>query len=567
MTALESAIWEKGCLKGKYLLYLAKFMLTGKDEVMISGQKEVSAKKSKGTVVILGGGPNRIGQGIEFDYCCVHAALASREMGFEAVMVNCNPETVSTDYDISNRLYFEPMTVEDVLNIIEIEKPIGVIVQFGGQTPLNLAVGLEKEGVKLLGTSSDSIDRAEDRERFKQLIETLSLRQPPNATGFTYEQVQKIANKIGYPVLVRPSYVLGGRAMEIVYSDDELQNFMAKAIDVSPQRPVLIDKFLEEAVEVDVDAVCDGTDCVIGAVMEHIEEAGVHSGDSACVIPAQQLSKKVQDEIRSQTVKIAKALNVIGLLNIQYAVQNEQVYILEVNPRASRTAPFVSKAIGRSLAKIATQVMLGMSLKQIDFTEEIIPEHISVKEAVFPFARFEGIDTQLSPEMKSTGEVMGISSDFGIAFAKAQLAAGQYLPKDGNVFMSISEKNKNKDMLEAAKALDKMGFIIYATRGTSKWLGDNGIANKLLNKVSEGKPNVVDMIINNDVGLIINTPSGKTPRKDEVKIRSTAWLRCVPIVTTSPGAKAVVQAISSLRSSSAGVKTIQEYAAEIFEKS
>jgi carbamoyl-phosphate synthase large subunit len=526
-----------------------------------SKDKEVT--KPKGRVVILGGGPNRIGQGIEFDYCCVHAALAAREMGYEAIMVNCNPETVSTDYDISTRLYFEPMTTEDILNILEVEEPLGIIVQFGGQTPLNLSVPLEKEEVKILGTSSDSIDIAEDRRRFKVLIDELKLRQPPNDTGFDYPTVQKIANSIGYPVLVRPSYVLGGRAMEIVYSDEELNEFMAKAVDASPERPILIDKFLEDAVEVDVDAVCDGTDCVIGAVMEHIEEAGVHSGDSACVIPPQQLGKKVQDEIRRQTVMLAKALKVIGLINIQFAVQKNTVFILEVNPRASRTVPFVSKAIGLSLANIATQVILGRTLKEIGFTKEIVPKHISVKEAVFPFARFEGIDTQLSPEMKSTGEVMGISDEFGLAFAKAQIGAGQLLPTSGNVFMSITDRNKVASMAKVAKDLNELGFTIYATRGTSKWLDQNGISNKLLNKVSEGQPNVVDMIINKDVSLIINTPSGKTPRRDEVKIRSTAWLQCVPIVTTVPGAAAAVQAIRQLKQRSFAVKTIQEYAREL----
>lgn len=520
-------------------------------------------KMRKERVVILGGGPNRIGQGIEFDYCCVHAALAAKEMGYEAIMVNCNPETVSTDYDISTRLYFEPMTTEDVLNIIEVEQPIGAIVQFGGQTPLNLSVPLEKQGVKLLGTSSDSIDIAEDRERFKQLIESLGIKQPPNATGYDFPTVKKIANDIEYPVLVRPSYVLGGRAMEIVYSDDELEEYMTKAVVASPEKPVLIDKFLEDAIEVDVDAICDGTDCVIGAVMEHIEEAGVHSGDSACVIPAQILSKEITDSIREQTKKIAFALKVRGLLNIQFAVRGKDIFILEVNPRASRTVPFVSKAIGRSLAKVATQVMLGKTLKELDFTKEIIPEHISVKEAVFPFARFEGIDTQLSPEMKSTGEVMGIADDFGLAYAKAQLGAGQKLPKDGNVFISVSNNNKTQAMLKAAKKLVDIGFEIYATYGTSTWLDENGIKNNLIKKVTHGQPNVVDMMINEDIALIINTPSGKNPRKDEIRIRSTAWARSVPIVTTVPGAVAVAHAIETLKKEPISVKSIQEYAAEI----
>jgi carbamoyl-phosphate synthase large subunit len=529
----------------------------------MASDKDNKKKESKGRVVILGGGPNRIGQGIEFDYCCVHAALAAKEMGYEAIMVNCNPETVSTDYDISTRLYFEPMTSEDVLNIIEVENPIGTIVQFGGQTPLNLSVSLEKAGVKLLGTSSDSIDIAEDRERFKQLITKLNIKQPDNDTGYDYPTVQKIATRIGYPVLVRPSYVLGGRAMEIVYSDEELEEYMTKAVFVSPERPVLIDKFLEDAVEVDVDAICDGTDCVIGAVMEHIEEAGVHSGDSACVIPTQVLDKKITNQIREQTKRIAFALKVKGLLNIQFAVRLGEVYILEVNPRASRTVPFVSKAIGKSLAKVATQVILGKTLKELNYTEEIIPKHISVKEAVFPFARFEGIDTQLSPEMKSTGEVMGISDDFGVAFAKAQLGAGQKLPKEGNVFISISSANKTLAMVKVAKKLSELGFTIYATFGTSKWLDDAGIKNNFLKKITHGQPNVADMIINEEIHLIINTPSGKNPRKDEVKIRSTAWARNIPIVTTVPGAVAVAHAIDRLKNHSFTVKTIQEYAAEI----
>lgn len=526
-------------------------------------QKDKEIQDSKGRVVILGGGPNRIGQGIEFDYCCVHAALAAREMGFEAIMVNCNPETVSTDYDISTRLYFEPMTVEDILNIIEIENPLGVIVQFGGQTPLNLSVPLEKAGVKMLGTSSDSIDIAEDRKRFKKLLESLGLRQPPNDTGFSYEEVLKIAHKIGYPALVRPSYVLGGRAMEIVYSDEELKEFMLKAVDASPEKPVLIDKFLEDAIEVDVDAVCDGQDCTIGAVMEHIEEAGVHSGDSACVIPAQQLPQDVQKQIRDWTRKLAFGLNVNGLINIQYAVRENQLYILEVNPRGSRTVPFVSKAIGRSLAKIATQVILGKTLKEIDFTEEIIPKHISVKEAVFPFSRFEGIDTQLSPEMKSTGEVMGIADEFGLAFAKAQLGANQILPQQGNVFVSISDSNKKEAMMVVAQDLVKLGFTVYATMGTSQWLDGGGVKNNLIKKISHGRPNVLDMIINEDVHLIINTPSGKNPRMDEIKIRSTGWLHGVPIVTTVPGAKAAVKAIERMKNYSLEVKCIQEYAAEM----
>ena len=522
--------------------------------------RDRTARKQR--VVILGGGPNRIGQGIEFDYCCCHAAFALREMGYEAIMVNCNPETVSTDYDTSDKLYFEPMTVEDVLNIVREEEPAGVIVQFGGQTPLNLAVPLEKAGVKLLGTSSDSIDRAENRERFKQLLTELGLRQPENATGRSYEEIRALAQTIGYPVLVRPSYVLGGRAMVIVYDDGELREFMQKAVEASPEHPVLIDKFLENAIEVDVDAIADGERCVIGAVMEHIEHAGIHSGDSACVIPAHTLPKIVTDDIRRQTVALAKALDVVGLINIQYAVQDTVVYVLEVNPRASRTVPFVSKAIGLSLANLATRVMLGESLERLGFTEEIIPKHVSVKEAVFPFARFPGVDTQLTPEMKSTGEVMGLADTFGMAFAKSQIAAGQNLPLSGTAFLSIDDGHKGALILDVARTLRDEGFTFMATVGTSKFLAEHGIQNTPVFKVGEDRPNVVDHMINGEIQLVINTPSGKRARKDEVAIRHTAWKHGIPIVTTVQGALAAAQAIRSLRQSELTVKTLQEYAAE-----
>ena len=516
----------------------------------------------KERIVILGGGPNRIGQGIEFDYCCVHAAFAVREAGYEAIMVNCNPETVSTDYDTSDRLYFEPMTVEDVLHIIDVEKPRGVIVQFGGQTPLKLAVPLERADVKLLGTSSDSIDRAENRQRFELLVRELGLKQAPNGTGMSYDEVRGVAREIGFPVLVRPSYVLGGRAMEIVYDDDELRDYMGKAVLASPEHPVLVDKFLENAVELDVDVISDGTASVIGAVMEHIEHAGVHSGDSACVIPAYSLSGEILDTVRRQTHELARALNVVGLLNIQYAIYKDEVYVLEVNPRASRTIPFVSKAIGVSLANLATRVMLGESLDSLGFTREIIPEHVSVKEAVFPFTRFPGIDTQLTPEMRSTGEVMGLADSFGMAFAKSQIAAGQNLPKTGRVFFSINNENKGDVLINAARTLKEEGFEILATVGTSRFLGEHGVENELVKKVSEGRPNVVDMIINGDVHLVINTPSGKKPRRDEVRIRYSSWQHGVPIVTTIQGAFAAAQAIRTLRTQEIPVKTLQEYAEE-----
>ncbi len=514
-------------------------------------------------VMILGGGPNRIGQGIEFDYCCVHAAMAVREEGYEAIMVNCNPETVSTDYDTSDRLYFEPMTAEDVLNIVEAEKPYGVILQFGGQTPLNLSAELERNGVPLLGTSPRSIDLAEDRKRFKELLDELGLKQAPNGTAVSCEEAIELAERIGYPVLVRPSYVLGGRAMEIVYDAEDLEHFMTEAVEASPERPVLVDKFLEDAVEVDVDAVSDGQVAIIGAIMEHIEEAGVHSGDSACVIPPQTLSQEVLDEIACQTKALAEKLEVVGVMNVQYAVQQGEVYVLEVNPRASRTIPFVSKTTGVPLAPIATRVMLGHTLEELGLTEEVVPEHVAVKEAVFPFARFPGVDTVLGPEMRSTGEVMGVSEDFGMAFAKAQIAAGQNLPREGTVFFSLRPRDKTPAALGAALEFADMGFDIVATEGTAIWLTENGIECDRINKVREGRPHVVDAIINGQVGLVINTPSGKHPRRDEIAIRSTSWARRVPIITTVPGAIAAARAVRRLSDAEFSVKTLQEYTAEL----
>ena len=517
----------------------------------------------KKKVAILGGGPNRIGQGIEFDYCCVHASFALREEGYESIMINCNPETVSTDYDTSDRLYFEPLTLEDVLNVLEREKPIGVILQFGGQTPLKLAIPLKKAGVKILGTDPDAIDIAEDRERFRQLLKKVSLLQPPNGTAVSFKQAKEIAEKIGYPVLVRPSYVLGGRAMEIVYDEKTLKDFMEKAVEISPEHPVLIDKFLEDAIEVDVDAICDGKRCVIGGVLEHIEEAGVHSGDSAMVIPPYSLKKEMVEQIKEATRKLALELKIKGLLNIQYAVKNDTLYVLEVNPRASRTIPFVSKSIGVPLAKLATKVMIGKTLEEIGFTKEIEINYYAVKESVFPFNRFPGVDAILGPEMKSTGEVIGIDKSFEMAYAKSQLAAGQKLPLSGTVFISVKDKDK-PSIFPIAKGFSEIGFKIYATKGTGNFLIQKGLNVKIIPKVYEGeRPNIVDYIKNNEISIIINTPSGKKPRRDIVSIRTIAVNRNIPLVTTIPGAKATLLAIKKLRESKIEVKSIQEYHSEI----
>jgi carbamoyl-phosphate synthase large subunit len=512
----------------------------------------------KKKVVILGGGPNRIGQGIEFDYCCCHASFALKEEGIESIMVNCNPETVSTDYDTSDKLYFEPLTLEDILNIVELEKPMGVIVQFGGQTPLNLAVPLRKAGVNLLGTSADSIDIAEDRKRFKQMLDKLGLKQPPNGTAFNFKEAEEVANKIGYPVLVRPSYVLGGRAMEIVYAQEYLERFIKEAAEVSGKHPVLIDKFLEDATEVDVDLIGDGKTFVIGGIMEHIEEAGIHSGDSAMSLPPFSLSPGVLAGIREATYKMAQELKVKGLMNVQYAVKDETVYVLEVNPRASRTAPFVSKAIGVPLAKLATKVMVGKTLQDLRFTKEIIPKHISVKESVFPFNRFHGIDVILGPEMKSTGEVMGIDKDFGRAFIKSQLAAGQKLPLKGNVFISVRDADK-KAIIPIARGLEKAGFKIYATYGTAGVLKENKIKVLPLRKVADGSPNVLDLMKEGKLQLVVNTPSGRIPRQDEVKIRSRVIAYNIPYTTTISGAQATLSGINALISKDLSVMSLQEY--------
>jgi carbamoyl-phosphate synthase large subunit len=493
-------------------------------------------------IMVLGGGPNRIGQGIEFDYCCVHAALALREDGYETIMVNCNPETVSTDYDTSDRLYFEPLTLEDVLEIVAVEKPVGVIVQFGGQTPLKLARGLEKNGVPIIGTTPDMIDCAEDRARFRVMLQQLDLKQPPNRTVSTPEQAVLAAQEIGYPLVMRPSNVLGGRAMEIVHSQPDLERYMREAVEsanVFPERmPILLDRFLNDAIEVDVDAVSDGTDVLVGGIMEHIEEAGVHSGDSACSLPPFSLPPKLQDELRRQTKAMARALNVVGLMNVQYAIQGESVFILEVNPRASRTVPFVSKATGIPLAKVAARCMVGQTLAQQGVTKEVVPSYYSVKEAVFPFIKFPGVDIILGPEMKSTGEVMGVGDTFAEAFVKSQLAAGVKLPSSGKVFISVRGADK-LGAVEIAKSLRDMGFTVLATRGTAATLAAADVAVTVANKVAEGRPHIVDMIKNGEISLIINTVDSKrSAMQDSYSIRHAALQGRVTYYTTLAGARA-----------------------------
>ena len=523
-------------------------------------ESEDEARPSeKKKIMILGGGPNRIGQGIEFDYCCVHASFALKELGFETIMVNCNPETVSTDYDTSDKLYFEPMTREDVLNIVDKEKPWGVIVQLGGQTPINLTLALKKAGVNIIGTSPESIDIAEDRAKFKEMLEKLKLRQPPNGTARTFADAKAVAVRIGYPVLVRPSYVLGGRAMEIVYDEDTLEKFILEASRVSGEHPILIDKFLEDAIEVDVDMIADGETFVIGGILEHIEEAGIHSGDSAMVLPPYSLSEEVINKIRQSTIAMAKELNVVGLMNVQYAVRDNKVFVLEVNPRASRTVPFVSKAIGVPLAKLAAKVMSGAKLKDLMFTQERIPDYSSVKESVFPFNRFPGVDIMLGPEMKSTGEVMGIDEDFGRAYMKSQLAAGQNLPVKGTVFISVRDKDK-RSIVFIAKRLIDLGFSLIATEGTGKALRKSGIAEvETVHKVYEDRPNILDYMKDAKIDLIINTPSGRIPREDEIKIRSTAIMHGIPCITTISGAQASVNAIEVLSKKDLDVKPLQSY--------
>ena len=492
--------------------------------------------------------------------CMLHFAL--RKMGYESIMINSNPETVSTDYDVSDRLYFEPLTLEDVLHVIEVEKPEGVIVQFGGQTPLNLAAGLWKAGVPILGTSPEAIDRAEDRERFQEIVNKLGLKQPENDIVFTIEQAVQAAERIGYPVLVRPSYVLGGRSMEIIYDENALRAFIVGVFRLFPDNAVLVDRFLEDALEVDVDAVSDGTLTVIGGIMEHIEEAGIHSGDSACVLPPMSLSQEMLERISHQTRMIAAELGVVGLMNIQYAVKDNELYVLEVNPRASRTAPFVSKAIGKPLAQIATRVMMGHSLSEQGFTEQIVPKHFSVKEAVFPFQRFPGVDVSLGPEMKSTGEVMGIDAAFGSAFAKSQLAAGSGLPVEGTVFISVTDSHKHK-ITETARKFADMGFRLLATAGTAAHLAAEGIAAGIVLKMSEGRPNVVDHIKNRGIQMIINTGIGRRSSEESYHIRQSAVRNGVPYVTTIPAARASVEAIRSLRADELHVAALQDYHARV----
>lgn len=521
-------------------------------------EEDESRKGDKPKVMIIGGGPNRIGQGIEFDYCCVHASMALRESGYETVMVNSNPETVSTDYDISDRLYFEPLTLEDVLNIVETEKPEGVIVQLGGQTPLNLALPLARHGVRILGTSPEAIHRAEDRKLFRELSTLLGIKQPLSDTAQSFDEAERIAERIGYPVLIRPSYVLGGRAMVVVWSKSDLKKFVRQAFEASPNHPILIDQFLEDAIEVDVDAVSDGKDVVIGGVMEHIEHAGIHSGDSAMVLPSYSLDAETVVSIKDSTRRLARELGVRGLINIQYAVKKGDVFVLEVNPRASRTVPFLSKATGLPLAKIATKIMIGRSLGEQNITEDPVLKYFSVKESVLPFNRFPGVDIILGPEMKSTGEVMGIDSDMGKAYAKSQIAAGQNLPESGKIFISVKDSDKSA-IIEIGKRFSEMGFDILSTFGTGKVLTDHGIPATFMKKIAEGRPNILDCIKNRTVEILINTPSGPRPRRDEVTIRSVAVAYGIPVVTTLSGAAALAKGIKALKGGFLDVKSLKEF--------
>jgi carbamoyl-phosphate synthase large subunit len=522
-------------------------------------QENEAFRSDRQKIIILGGGPNRIGQGIEFDYCCVHASFALKEIGVESIMVNSNPETVSTDYDTSDKLYFEPLTREDVLNIIDQEEPDGVIVQFGGQTPLNLAVPLEEAGVKIIGTPPDAIDRAEDRERFQQFLKKLNLRQPENDTVFTQEEAIAAADRIGYPVVIRPSYVLGGRAMRIAYNDAAIKEFMESIGGAAQEHPILIDQFLKDATEIDVDAISDGSTTVIGGIMEHIEEAGIHSGDSACVLPPHSLSATMIEEIEAASRAMAIELGVIGLMNVQFAVKDERLFVLEVNPRASRTVPFVSKATGVPLAKLATKIMLGMSLADLGLSEEVAISHWAVKEAVFPFDRFDGVDTLLGPEMKSTGEVMGIDDNLGLAIGKALLAAGSSLPEKGNVFISVRDSDK-ESIVPVVAELKKMGYTIFATDGTNQFLLENDLDSHRINKISQGRPHILDMIRNREITWIINTSMGKRTTEDSYRIRRGAIDLHIPYTTTTNGAAAFVSALRAFGEKRIGVKPVQKFA-------
>ena len=541
-----------------YSTYETPFLSIDKAGRAVTVRDSEIRKTDRPTIVILGGGANRIGQGIEFDYCCCHAAFALRDAGYDTVMVNSNPETVSTDYDTSTRLYFEPLTFESVMNIVEVEKPEGVIVQFGGQTPLNLSLPLEAAGVPIVGTSPKSIDMTEDRKFFGRFLDEMGIRQPPGGTATHFEEAVEVTRRIGFPVLVRPSFVLGGRAMEIVYDEESLRRYVDRAVEASPERPILVDRFLDDAIEVDVDSLCDGETAVIGGIMEHIEQAGVHSGDSACVLPPRSLTKRVLDEIREQTKRIALALHVKGLMNVQFAVQfppespqEGTVYVLEVNPRASRTVPFVSKATGVPLARLAALIMVGKTLPELGLTEEPKVPYCSVKEAVLPFIKFSGVDPVLGPEMRSTGEVMGISDDFGVAFAKTQAAAGSGLPappKSGEtkrIFLSVNDRHKQQ-LPPVARKLREMGFELVCTQGTGAVLKEHGIENEFVFKVHEGRPNIVDRIKNRDIHLVINTPLGAVSKFDEKAIRRAAVESGLPYVTTMAAVRATVEAIAHI---------------------
>jgi len=548
----KTEAWEAVPVSGADAAYYFS-TYNAKDTVPVSENKKI---------MILGGGPNRIGQGIEFDYCCCHTAFALRELGYDSIMVNCNPETVSTDYDTSNKLYFEPLTVEDVLSIHNKEKPIGAIVQFGGQTPLNIAGELEKFGVKILGTSTESIDLAEDRERFAKVMKKLDIPQAPSGMASTLDEAISIAERIKYPLMVRPSYVLGGRGMEIVYDEEMLKSYVKAAVDVSPDRPILIDKFLEDAVEVETDAIADGEDVFIPSIMEHIEEAGIHSGDSACAIPPKTIPKKHIDTIQDYTKKIAKELKVVGLMNMQYAIANDKVYVLEANPRASRTVPLVSKVTGVSMARIATQIMLGKKIKDMNLKHKKYT-HCGVKEAVFPFNMFQEVDPLLGPEMRSTGEVLGLADSFGLAYFKAQEAAGITLPTEGTVLITVAEKDKKKNIVEAAKRFKEMGFKVIATEGTKGFLEKYKVEVDFVKKMHEGRPNIVDVINNKEIRLIINTPAGKTAAHDDSYIRKTAIRYKIPYVTTPAAAIAAAEGIKSYMENKGSVKSLQEYHKDI----